>query len=405
MPRRYIVGLAIFIPVLFLTFVLVGPCSQVATLVLQSLFHLPSSNAATNQAEDLLNVINVFAAIFGVLLTAATVIAGVLGFVGFSTVNDIRRSQEQIRKTVTDLDTVKADFERQKNELSDFLQKATRDAEDTKNALTYLIRGGQLMEEQKIDQAIESLDNAKKLRPKDPQINYDLGLAYSRKGLYDQAIACFQTATESDPTFSQAWLDLGLNYRHRGSHQSSPEQRKDDFARAEEYLWHAARSRSNYWEAYGTLGGLYRRMGNYERALECYLKAYNLDATTSYGPGNIACLYFYLGKSADAHEYFQETEKLAQERITLQQSREPYWDYYDLAIAQFMLGSLDKREDLKEEAMNNYTIAIAKTTRREAFDGVLDNLYLLQKSEHCPPDLAQTIKLIENARLHFSLAS
>ena len=403
MDRKYMTRLAIFIPILFLIFVLVGPCSQIATLVLQALFHLPSSNAATNQAEDLLNVINTFAAIFGFVLALVVAGAGVLSFLGINTLNSIREYQEQIRKTITDLDAVKADFERQKNELNDFLQKATRDTEDTKNALTYLIRGGQLMEEQKIDQAIEALDHAKKLRPRDPQINYDLGLAYSRKGLYDQAIACFRAATESDPAFSQAWLDLGLNYRHRGSSQTSPEQRKEDFAHAEEYLWHAARSRANYWEAYGTLGGLYRRMGDYKKALDCYLKAYNVDATTSYGPGNIACLYFHLGNYKDAREYFEKTEKLAQERITLQQSREPYWDYYDLAIAQFMLGSMDKREDLKKAAMHNYAIAIAKTTRREAFDGVLDNLYLLQKSDQCPPDLAQPIKLIEDARHQFAL--
>jgi tetratricopeptide (TPR) repeat protein len=403
MDRKYMTRLAIFIPVLFLIFVLVGPCSQIATLVLQALFHLPSSNAAANQAEDLLNVINTFAAIFGFVLALVVAGAGVLSFLGINTLNSIREYQEQIRKTITDIDAVKADFERQRNELSDFLQKATRDTEDTKSALTYLIRGGQLMEEQKVDQAVEALDHAKKLRPRDPQINYDLGLAYSRKGLYDQAIVCFRTATESDPTFSQAWLDLGLNYRHRGSAQTSPEQRKDDFAHAEEYLWHAARSRANYWEAYGTLGGLYRRMGDYKKALDCYLKAYSVDATTSYGPGNIACLYFHLGNYKDAREYFEKTEKLAQERITLQQSREPYWDYYDLALAQFMLGSMDKREDLKKGAMHNYAVAIAKTTRREAFDGVLDNLYLLQKSDQCPPDLAQPIKMIEDARHQFSL--
>ncbi len=403
MDRKYIAGLAIFIPVLFLIFVLVGPCSQIATLILQSLFHLPSTNAATNQAEDLLNVINTFAAIFGFVLTVVAVVAGVLGFLGVTTVNDIRQHQEKIHKTVTDLDRIKADFERQRDALSDSLKTVTREIEDTKNALTYLIRGGQLMEEQKVDQAIEVLKHAKELRSHDPQVNYDLGLAYSVKGLYSKAIECFQTATNSDGTFSQAWFELGLNYRHRGSGQTAPEQRKYDFEQAEKALLQAAKLRDNYWEAYGTLGGLYRRMGDYEKALDCYLQAYNVEKTTSYGPGNIACLYFYLGKYEEAHKYFEKTQELAQERITLQQSRDPYWDYYDLAIAQFMLGSMDKNEALKKDAMSNYDTAIHKTTRREAFDGVLDNLYLLQKSDQCPPDLARLIKTIENARHQFSL--
>lgn len=377
-----ILGLVIILLLFF-----AAPFSEMLTLALSNTLHVPPhspSDEALVRAQNDLDLMNTVLAVLGSVLTAFTIGAGILAFFGFSTLRDMQSSQERTRQ-----------YEKELHEKVDSFQKQI---EEVKTALSYLIRGNQLVEDQKVDQAIEIFEKARNLRKHDPQINYDLGQAYSLKGLYTQAIDCFQTAVEADSLFPQAQFALGLNYRYRASKQHESALSEKDYEQAINHLKKALDLRPNYWEVFGTLGGLYRRRKEYETALYYYQRAYDADPTTSYGPGNIACLSLYLGEVTRAQEYFRRTKKLAQDRIATGQQREPYWDYYDLAMVQFVLGSLDHDEDEKRKAIETYKEAIRKTTSREAYDGVIGVLQLLKDAKDNPVDTSEIIKMLESAQ-------
>ncbi len=298
-----------------------------------------------------------------------------------------------------DIETLQKNLQQLTEQLNEQTTSITREVEDTKTALTYLILGNQLLEEHKTSQAIEAFEKAARLRPKDPQINYDLGRAYRSDEQYDQAITFLRGALDVEPDFPQALFELALTYRYRGEGQREPEKRDADYHLAAEYYAKASQERESYWEALGAAGGIYRRLGDYQRALEYYKQAYEVDKTASYGSGNIASLSFYLGKRDDALEYFRLTEQVARARIDAKRSVEPYWDYYDLALAQLMLGSMEDDEDRRRDALTSYETAIRMTPPKiNVFNGVLDNLYLLRRAREAIVGLDEVIKMIEDAK-------
>ena len=69
---------------------------------------------------------------------------------------------------------------------------------------------------------------------------------------------------------------------------------------------------------------------------------------------------------------------------------EIYWDYYDLGLAQLAQGKIS-------EAQKSYAIAIKETPGKVQFEGVLDNLYLLQKAKKPMPGLDDIVKMIKAA--------
>src|SRR5439155_27200595 len=131
--------------------------------------------------------------------------------------------------------------------------------------------------------------------------------------------------------------------------------------------------RSNYEDALAALGAVYRRRGDkerdlnhdaeareyYERAREYYEQAYNADPLSSYALGNLASLSWYLKGQNAARGYFVLAEATAKVRLLSGgPSSELYWDYYDLALAQLVIGKIDNNEAMRDEAIKNYETAI-----------------------------------------------
>jgi len=56
----------------------------------------------------------------------------------------------------------------------------------------------------KFDKAIEEFNKAVKLNPKDPEIYYNLGLAYESKSELDEARKMYGKAVEINPNYSLA---------------------------------------------------------------------------------------------------------------------------------------------------------------------------------------------------------
>ena len=83
-------------------------------------------------------------------------------------------------------------------------------------AQTPLELGLECLRTQKVDEAIQHLEQAATRFPEDHQgFNY-LGVAYAKKGLYDRAIGAFQTALQVKSDIPSIHYNLGLAYQADG---------------------------------------------------------------------------------------------------------------------------------------------------------------------------------------------
>ncbi len=316
---------------------------------------------------------------------------------------EIDRLQAETEQKQQGIDALQQRLETLKEKMEDEVASVELHVETINTALTIL--GNQFLEQRQRKQAIEIYERAQQLKPGDPQINFALGRAYSGEGLYDKAITYLDIAATVDEHFPQAQMELGLAYRRRGNmlyevarHHAASQAEKEnlqqrakaDYTEAAEHLDRAIRLRPEYEDALAVLGGLYRRLEQYDLALQSYAKAADADPKSSYALGNVASLLWYVGKKQEALVTFSRVKEVARERIDkLVKPAELYWDYYDLALAQLALGET-------EEAETNYRIAIERTPGPVEFEGVLSNLYLLRKADYIT-GLEKIIKMVEQA--------
>jgi len=326
----------------------------------------------------------------------------------------IEKLQGEITLKQQDIDKLQTTLTTLGENMKDEVDAVKKQFEKTNRALTLLILGNQLLEQRRREEALEYYEKARELVPNDPQMNYTLGRAYSSVKAYDKAIQFLQHATNIDQKFHQAQMELGLAYRRRGNQQyEEAELEKDDgkqktlysharadYQQAIQHLENAIAIQPDYEDALATLGGLYRRLGDYEhntqdyrQALEFYEKAAKADPNSSYALGNFASLSWFFGNKEQAKLAFASNKDIATERITrLVRAAEIYWDYYDLGLAQLALGEL-------EEAKGSYAKAIAKTPGLVDFEGVLSNLYLLNKAPDPVSGLEDIIRMVKDAEV------
>lgn len=326
--------------------------------------------------QTILSIINVLVVVFPLVFVVAAVVLGVVGFRGF---RDIRK---QGRDLLKDIKKLQVEAEAKKDAIG-----------RTQTALVYLALGDRLATQKDTRKAIEAYKKAGSLLPEDAQISYVLGRIYSGFGYYEEAIKSFEAALSAEPNYPEAEMELGLAYRRRGEYQkgtNAAAMRESDYEKAIEHLRRATELRPNYDDALSTLGGLFRRRGEYEKALDYYEQAYRADPSSSYALGNVAALSLYLGKVNEARKYYILTEA-ASTVHTMSAHTEVYWDYYDLALAQLVLGKM-------EEAKKNYQKAITDTPGVVQFDSVLNVLYFLQKATDPIAGLNEIIHMIEKEK-------
>ncbi|MCA1596577.1 MAG: tetratricopeptide repeat protein [Chloroflexi bacterium] len=70
--------------------------------------------------------------------------------------------------------------------------------------------------ENRLDQAIQELEESIRDNPSDPRAHNWLGIALSRKGLYERAIGCFDQAVSLAPSNERYWYNQGAAYAAAG---------------------------------------------------------------------------------------------------------------------------------------------------------------------------------------------
>ncbi|MBI3003946.1 MAG: tetratricopeptide repeat protein [Ignavibacteriales bacterium] len=167
------------------------------------------------------------------------------------------------------------EFERAIKALED-----VRDVEPADNEnLTFLLRA--YVESGRIKDAIRAYELAAKNEPQNKTIRYLLGVLYRTDGNYTASIAQFTEAVKIDPEYGDAVFDLGASYYNWGvdiikeadEKGRETDEYKDKFRQSLPYMEKATQLRQDDPQVWETLGTIYARLGNKDKAMKAFEQA------------------------------------------------------------------------------------------------------------------------------------
>ncbi|WP_394828905.1 tetratricopeptide repeat protein [Pendulispora albinea] len=121
--------------------------------------------------------------------------------------------------------------------------------------LFHLFRGSELLQDSRVHEAKEELEQALQLQPRDPKGQDLLAVVYFRIGHYPRAIQIYEQLKHDHPGRTSLSLNLALCYLKTGQAQ-----------RAREELEEVVTVSPEHRRAWGYLGLAYERLGDYDKA-------------------------------------------------------------------------------------------------------------------------------------------
>ena len=144
----------------------------------------------------------------------------------------------------------------------------------------------------KYDEAIRYYNKAIALDPASAMSYYERGVAYSSKEDFERAVEDLTRAIELDPDFILSYTERGFNRIRTGDYDGA----------ISDYNWAIEHDDLNKARAYCDLGDVYRRTGDFDRALEKCNKAITLVPIFYYPYKIRGCIYY------DQNEYGKAIE-------------------------------------------------------------------------------------------------
>ena len=327
--------------------------------------------AEAEQAVDMaFNLLGLFEAL-GLVVTVGGV---VLAAYGFSNFNNAKEELNRTRKQVLDeIETYRQGFDtevkRREADLQSLrdtvMETAEAERQSTSNALlanALIPLGERQYRTSDYTGALATYNRALELDPQNPAVNQRLGYVYTQIGNLAQAEHHYQQALERERNFAPALAGLGYVKRRIGEqierdlkHAEDQDQRRQQridrdlyFNKAEELLLQALElsprlvddDGESWW---GVLGGLYKRRGQIDQAIDAYQEATRVTPQSSYGPVNLALLYMKQNRREEMIEMYRKVEKIASQEASAEQGN--FWGYADLIVSSFAIGKVEQAQE------------------------------------------------------------
>ena len=126
--------------------------------------------------------------------------------------------------------------------------------ETTEDFLFHLYRGSELLQDNRVHEAKEELEQALRLQPRDAKGQDLLAVVYFRLGLYPRAIAIYEQLIKLHPDALEPRINLALSYLKTGQ----PAQARFELEKVVEQS-------PGHSRAWGYLGLAFQRLGDYEQ--------------------------------------------------------------------------------------------------------------------------------------------
>lgn len=168
-------------------------------------------------------------------------------------------------------------------------------AKTKKDKITfYISRGDEYLISGKYSYAIDSYNEARKLKRKNPKVLFRLGEAYRLADMKDEAIELYDKALKYGANDIRIFLGLGSIYKSKFLYEKS-----------ERFYKKVLTTERNNLPAMKNLAKLYEYKSEYKNALILYKKIFSIESSDEIKL-KMAFLYLMLGKSGDAEKYLNE---------------------------------------------------------------------------------------------------
>lgn len=272
-----------------------------------------------------------------------------------------------------------------------------RNSQENVESLTNL--GLELLEQNKLDEAIAHLEQAVALEPRQPTTHYYLANAWAASAKFDRAIAHYQAAVDLEPGHADALTNLGIALARLGRVVEAITQFRNavrarpGFAKAHHNLGvalaemkksdeavtslrEALRLKPDYAEANYNLGNVLAEQKKHDEAIESYERAVALNPGHVDARNNLGLALKEVGRFAEAVIVLRQATRLRPESketwsnlglalVELSRFREAEECYHKaLALdpsfvdAHINLGSMYKDQERGEEALAAYQQAL-----------------------------------------------
>ncbi len=187
----------------------------------------------------------------------------------------------------------------------------------------YVQLGSKAEEEGRLSEALADFRVALQMDPRNPQVNFKIGLLMGQSGNFAAAGMAFQKALESRPDFPEAHFNLGLTWIARSKNLP-------DWPKALREFDAALAQRPKYPEALNMAGVCLLESGNHEAAIERFKSALLLRP-------DAAAIHFNLGR---AYEAAGNLPQAKEEYLKAVKLKSPYPEA-DVALGSLMLAKHD----------------------------------------------------------------
>jgi tetratricopeptide (TPR) repeat protein len=370
-----------------------------------------AADRATETTDVSMRIVNIFETtglLFSVFLGISAVIVTVLGFVWFNGLRNRLNNAEQlapefkslqnrfgeITQAQKDVTSMREDVERERGELRTLERKLGATIEENRTQVRQELRkyGRKISHRMKIyeskiqsqrdeinnailalglmplgerqyrikdnEGALDTYKRALKLDQENPIILYKIAYVHAQMGELETAEKCLTQARTIVHDFAPAIATLGFVYRRMAEkmpeHNDHDVQRSKLLADAESLLIQALtmspslidEDGESWW---GSLGGLYKRRKEDDKAIDAYEKAAKVVPYSSYPLSNIAPYYLKRRDKEKMLSTYRRVERIARGKI--QASPDEYWPYADLLVARLAIGKIQEAEETLQSVL------------------------------------------------------
>lgn len=358
------------------------PVDDVQALLADAQKALDEAQRANDLAFNLLGLFEATSGavgiILGIIVPVIAVVAGLFGFSQLASARDeLKRARENFEQEMKNimqkyLDDFNRQFNQQNEELRQsqnrILKNAVAELEATiaeqqrrganaNLALSLLPSAERQYRAQDYQGAIETYQRALALDSQNSIIHYRLGYVFTQKGDLEEAEKHIQEALRLDPQSPQAKAALAYVYRRMGDKRNKPEQSLERdlmYSKSETLFLEVLPTHPKLLDEdgeswWGAFGGLYKRRGQYQLAIEKYELAAQATKSSSYPYSNLAQLYMMTGDTQNMNQMYARVERLAQAEVYA--DVENYWAYSDLITSRVAQGKFDLAWKVVDEAL------------------------------------------------------
>ena len=383
------------------------------------------ANDAVGLAGDMFGLFEAMSAAIGIIVPMLVVVGGLFGLRQLQQAKQeledaTKRFENDMRSRTADLETARANFEKQtedqRHRLEEAVTQQQESAKATSIALSLLLVGDSQYKAQDYNGALDTYQRALEFDKLNPGIHYRMGYVYTQSGQLEKARHRLETALQLDEKYTPARAALGYVYRRMGDdidkeinrlREAGIEESNPDFMRMltnrdQTYV----KSEQNFMEAlstlpkivdedgeswWGALGGLYRRRGQTQQAITAYRRATEVTPQSSYPFSNLALLYAQVGDLEAMAKTYQRVEQLAYAET--QADVDNYWAFADLIVSRLAQGKVQETYNILDTALA--TAPVDSPYTLESLMDTLGRLADYMDDEQAKP-LLEVIDYIKN---------